>query len=228
MGRSNPSLSMLSKQCLFNMSGLLLLLITPLASSLPYSPYFISNPPSAFVQPSSYGGVPNANNQRTSSYSTSGLSRTFSASSDIVTMTRTQANALKTTLRSLASNPDSSRIVNRVIFDINNVCLNNIEEAIEAIESGTRIIENAGPEVKRLIKTVKAFQRLTDTPTVVKEAANILRLLETLIPKLAPANPQVCGASNAEAFGSLRSLAVLVDELASSTFLTNLNKSFTK
>merc|ERR1711892_432464 len=244
MGRSNPSLSMPSKQWFFNMSGLLLLLITPLASSLPYSPYFISSRPTAFVQPSSYA-------QRTSSYSASGLSRTFSASSDIVAMTRTQANSLKTTLRSLASNPDSSKIVNRVIFDINNVCLNNIEEAIEAIESGTKIIENAGPEVKQLIKTVKAFQRLTDTPTVVKEAANILRLLDTLIPKLAPANPQVCGASNAEAFGSLRSLAVLVDELASSTkittlqsredlkdsakiisgvttFLTNLNKSFTK
>merc|ERR1712123_3938 len=251
MGRSNPSLSMLSKQCFFNMSGLLLLLIAPLASSLPYSPYFISNPPTAFVQPSSYGGVPNVNNERTSSYSASGLSRTFSASSDIVAMTRTQANSLKTTLRSLASNPDSSEIVNRVIYDINNVCLNNIEEAIDAIESSTKLIENAGPEIKKLIKTVKAFQRLTDTPAVVKEAANILRLLDTLIPKLAPANPQVCGASNEEAFGSLRSLAVLVDELASSTkittlkskkelkdsakiisgvttFLTKLNKSFTK
>merc|ERR1712123_252192 len=75
--------------------------------------------------------------------------------------------------------------------------------------------------------------------------------LETLIPKLAPANPKVCGASNAQAFGSLRGLAVLVDELSSNTkitglqtredlkdsakiisgvttFLTNLNKSFTK
>merc|ERR1711892_1114457 len=234
MGRFNSSISMLSKQWFFMMSGLLLLLIAPLVSSLPFSQYFNSYPPKASVQSFSYSGVPIAYNQgqKTSSYSDFGLTRSFSASSDIVAMTRTQANSLKTTLRSLASNPDSSEIVNRVIYDINNVCLNNIEEAIDAIESSTKVIENAGPEIKKLIKTVKAFQRLTDKPAVVKEAANILRLLDTLIPKLAPANPQVCGASNEEAFGSLRSLAVLVDELASSTkittLLTNLNKSFTK
>merc|ERR1711892_750888 len=253
MGRFNSSISMLSKQWFFMMSGLLLLLIAPLVSSLPFSQYFNSYPPKASVQSFSYSGVPIAYNQgqKTSSYSDFGLTRSFSASSDIVAMTRTQANSLKTTLRSLASNPDSSEIVNRVIYDINNVCLNNIDEAIDAIESSTKLIENAGPEIKKLIKTVKAFQRLTDTPAVVKEAANILRLLDTLIPKLAPSNPQVCGASNEEAFGSLRSLAVLVDELASSTkittlksrkelkdsakiisgvttFLTKLNKSFTK
>lgn len=142
--------------------------------------------------------------------------------------------------------------MNRVINDINNVCLNNVEEAIEAVETGARIVENAAPEIKQLIQTVEAFEKLTDTPTVIREAANILRLLEVLMPKLAPANPQVCGASNAQAFGSLRSLAVLVDELSSSTeiymthhtraelrtsakiisgvttFVTKLNKSFTK
>merc|ERR1712106_1138988 len=71
-------------------------------------------------------------------------------------------------------------------------------------------------------KTVEAFQKLTDTSSVVIEAANILRLLETLIPKLAPANPKVCGASNAQAFGSLRGLSVLVDELSSNTKITGL------
>merc|ERR1711892_1347249 len=153
-----------------------------------------------------------------------GLTRNvgFVRSSDIVQETRAQANSLKNTLRSLSSIPGATKIVNKVINDINNVCLNNIEEAIEAIDTGATIVENAGPEIKKLIKTVEAFQKLTDTPSVVLEAANILRLLETLIPKLAPANPKVCGASNAQAFGSLRGLAVLVDELSSNTKITGL------
>ena len=182
-----------------------------------------------------------------------GLTRNvgFARSSDIVQETRAQANPLKKTLRSLSSIPGATKIVNRVINDINNVCLNDVEEAIEAIETGATIVENAGPEINQLIKSVEAFQKLTDTPSVVREAANILQLLETVIPKLAPANPKVCGASNAQAFGSLRGLAVLVDELSSNTkitglqtrqelkntaktisgvtsFLTKLNKAFTK
>ena len=127
-----------------------------------------------------------------------------------------------------------------------------MEDTIASVEAGTRVIENAGPEINQLIQTVQAFEKLTDTPTVVRESANILRLLEVLIPKLAPASPSACGASNDQVFGSLRSLAALVDELSSSsnlyliqqtrqqlkssagiisrvtTFLTQLHKSFAK
>jgi len=232
------------------MAGLLLLLLAPLASSLPYSYFYNSYQPTTFVHSPRYVSYPHTYNQAylPLSYPALGLVR----SSDFVQQTRAQANSLKTTLRSLASTPGAAKIVNRVINDINNVCLNNVEEAIEAVETGTRIVENAAPEIKQLIQTVGAFEKLTDTPTVIREAANILRLLEVLMPKLAPANPQVCGASNAQAFGSLRSLAVLADELSSSTeiymtqhtrselrasakiisgvttFVTKLNKSFTK
>jgi hypothetical protein len=238
------------------MSGLLLLLLAPLASSLPYSYYYNSFRPTDFVHSPRYVSYPLTYNQAylPASYSGLGLARYgyVPRSSDFVQQTRTQANSLKTTLRSLASTPGADKIVNRVINDINNVCLNNVEEAIEAVETGARIVENAAPEIKQLIQTVEAFEKLTDTPTVIREAANILRLLEVLMPKLAPANPQVCGASNAQAFASLRSLAVLADELSSSTeiymahhtrtelrtsakiisgvttFVTDLNKSFTK
>merc|ERR1711892_569863 len=153
-----------------------------------------------------------------------GLTRNVAVarSSDIVQETRAQANSLKNTLRSLSSIPGATKIVNRVINDINNVCLNDVEEAIEAIDTAATIVENAGPEINELIKSVEAFQKLTDTSLVVREAANILRLLETLIPKLAPANPKVCGASSAQAFGSLRGLAVLVDEISSNTKITGL------
>merc|ERR1712008_552868 len=234
------------------MSGLLLLLLVPLASSLPYSNYYNYNSyrPTAYVHSPRYISYPLTYNQRYLPTYNSGFG--LVRSSDFVQQTRTQANSLKNTLRSLASIPGANRIINRIINDDDNVCLNSVEEAIEAVETSAKIVESAGPEIKNLIKTVEAFEKITDTPTVVREAANILRLLEVLIPKLAPANVQVCGASNAQAFGSLRSLAALVNELSNSnelympsqsreelktsakiisgvtSFLVKLNKSFTK
>merc|ERR1712106_1304673 len=232
------------------MSGLLLLLITPLASSLPYSLYYNSYRPTAYVHSPRYPSYPLTYNQGYLPTYNSGYA--LARSSDFVQQTRTQANSLKNTLRSLARIPGANRIINRIINDDDNICLNSVEEAIEAVETSARIVESSGTEIKNLIKTVEAFEKLTDTPTVVREAANILRILEVLIPKLAPANVQVCGASNAQAFGSLRSLAAIVDELSSShefymppqsrkelktsakiisgvtSFLVKLNKSFTK
>merc|ERR1719209_2922415 len=162
-----------------------------------YAPYTTGYLP-GFIGVSSYSSLPRS-------------------SSDIVQQTRTQADSLKNTLRTLINIPGSHRIVKRIINDVDNVCLNSIEEAIEAVETSARILETAGSDIKKLIKTVETFQTITDTPTAVRESANILRLLEVLIPKLAPANPEVCQATNAQTFGSLRSLAALVNELASST-----------
>jgi len=210
------------------MSGLLFLLLIPLASSYPQS----------------YDSVHQYNQGYEDWVTRSG--------GDIIKQTRTQAESLKTTLKYLASTPGPAEILNRIINDKNNVCLNSVEEAIEAVETSTKIVEDAAPEIKQLIESIKIFEKLTDTTTVVRESADILRLLEVLLPKLAPSSPAVCEASNAQAFGSLRSLAVLVDELSSTTdfymtsrtrqelkrsakiisgvttFITQLNKSFSK
>merc|ERR1712106_161939 len=234
------------------MSGLLLLLLVPFASSLPYSHYYNYNSyrPAAYVHSPRYLSYPLTYYQGYLPNYNKGFA--LARSSDFVQQTRTQANSLKNTLMSLSSIPGAKRIINRIINDDDNVCLNSVEEAIEAVETSAKIVESSGTEIKNLIKTVEAFEKLTDTPTVVREAANILRSLEVLIPKLAPANVQICGASNAQAFGSLRSLAALVDELSSTnefymppqsrkeletsakiisgvtSFLVKPNKSFTK
>merc|ERR1711892_333023 len=110
-----------------------------------------------------------------------GLSVTRSGG-DIIQQTRTQADSLKKTLRYLASTAGPAEILNRIINNSNNVCLNSVEEAIEAVEASAKIVEDAAPEIKQLIETVNAFEELTDTTTVVREAAEILRLLEVLIP----------------------------------------------
>ena len=191
----------------------LLLIAAPFTFSLPQYPFsqhdpFFSKPYFNSPHPlPPYG--PNVYNSRPY----------FSSPQDLVTETRSQAESLKDTLRFLATTPGADRIVDRVIGDLNNVCLNNIEQAIDAVEASAKLIENSGSELKQLIQTVESFQKLTDKPTVVREAANILRLLEDLIPKLAPTNPQVCGATTDQAFGSLRNLAALANELSDSVTL---------
>jgi hypothetical protein len=97
--------------------------------------------------------------------------------------------------------------------------MNSVEEAIQAIEASTKLVENAGTEIKQLIQTVQVFEKITDTPTAVRETANILRLLDVLLPKITPATLSVCGPSSGDEFGSLRSVGVLVDELSSKTDL---------
>jgi len=244
------------------MSAFLLLLITPLVSSYPY--YYHSYRPTAYY---SYHPTAYSSYYPTALYShglrslqlpfNQGCLPAFGLSvtrcgGDIIQQTRTQADSLKATLKYLASTTGPAEILNRIINNNNNVCLNSVEEAIEAVEASAKIVEDAAPEIKQLTETVTAFEKLTDTTTVVREAANILRLLEVLMPKLAPASPSICAATNAEAFGSLRSLAALVDELSSTTdiyltpqtrqdlkksekiisgvttFVTQLNKSFSK
>ena len=243
------------------MSGLILLLLTPLVSAFPQ--YHYSYNPIVVQSPIYHSPIYRSYSNHPSVYSSSlrslqvpfnnGYLPAFGFGAvDIIQQTRTQAESIKKTIRHLASTPGSSQYLNRVITDNNNVCLNSVEEAIASVEASTRIIEDAGSEINQIIQTVHAFEKLTDTPTAVRESANILRLLEILIPKLAPASPSACGASSDQVFESLRSIASLVDELSSTnnlyltpqtkhqlkysgkiisrvtTFLTQLNKSFTK
>ena len=115
----------------------------------------------------------------------------------------------------MASNPRAANILNRVFAEKNNACINNIEEAIQAIETSTRLFENAGVELRQLVQSVKVFEKQTDTPTAVRETAKIMRLLDVLIPKMASATPSGCRTASADEFASLRTLGDLVDELSS-------------
>jgi len=222
------------------------------------------------TRPDSYFNIYRPDGQKTSVYwgnprsalatSFGGFEKSFGSlttsggddSNDIIEETRSQSEYLKNLLWTVSRKKETAEILNKVINDENNICLTSVEEAMLAIETSTKLVENAGPEIKKLIKTVKAMENLTDTIEAVREAADILRILELLIPKIAPASPSICQASNAQAFDSLRSLATLIDELSSNqtlflapnirkelktsaiiisgvtTFLTQLNKAFSK
>jgi len=173
-----------------------------------------------------------------------------STSNDIIKDTRVQADSLKKMLKALNSQSDSAQILHRIIDS--QICLSSLDEALDNIEEGTKLIEDSEPEIKQLIKFIKKFDDVTDTVTVIKSTADLLNLLEVLIPKLAPTKTQVCKASSPEAFQSLRNIAYLTDELSTNTnmkitfngrqelqksariisavttFLTTLNKSFSE
>ena len=160
-------------------------------------------------------------------YATASFARSFSAQprlniggGDIIAQTRALSNSVQATLRQLASDPASVVIVNRIINDKDNICLSSLEEGIAGIETSTQLVEAAGNDIKALITKVQSFQSLSSPPTVVREVGNILRILGPLINNIAPKNPIICQATSTQAFGSLRSLAVLVDELAATNQLS--------
>merc|ERR1712018_284130 len=133
---------------------------------------------------------------------------------DIIADTRSLSNHVQAPLRNLAADPASAEIVNRIINDKDNICLGNLEDGIAGIESATKLLERAGGDIKTLIAKVKSVGALTDPATVVRAVADILRIVEPVVNKIAPENPSICAASPDQAFGSLRSLAALVDELS--------------
>ena len=93
--------------------------------------------------------------------------RTVSGSDDIVKQTRAQAESLKDDLRSMARNPRASEILNKVFSDRNNVCIKSMSDAIDAIETSTKLFENAGSEIKQLVDILAAFEKNNDTPAAV-------------------------------------------------------------
>merc|ERR1711892_1491289 len=136
-----------------------------------------------------------------------------SGSGDIIEQARTQADTLKNTLRSLARKPEAAPILAKVFAGKNN-CIQNMDQAIEAIEKSTKLFENAGTEIKLLVQTVQDFQNIKDTPKAVRQTAKIISILDNLIPKLTPSTSG-CQGSSSDVFESMRSLGALVDELSS-------------
>ena len=126
--------------------------------------------------------------------------------------TRKQADAVKSTLRKLASNPEASRYMKK-IFQAGD-CVQTVEEAIAAIESGASIIESAKPELTRLLTTIKTIDDSSDIIKVTKTSAQILRQMESLIPKLAPANQNFCGSTFDVAYETLKTLGDVLYEVS--------------
>ena len=175
--------------------------------------------------PKNYGIFESYDHQRSSNYrsgsrnSDNYLDSSNYKSGDIITQTRAMANAILSTLNDLANTPASAAYIDRIIDDDDNVCLNSIQEGIIAIEYATQLVQAAGDDIKELVFKVENFQRLSEPSEVVREVGNILRVLEPLIKNLSPKTGLICQgkATPNQAFGSLQSLAFIINDLASDT-----------
>ena len=129
--------------------------------------------------------------------------------------TRRQADSLITTLRGLSQDPRTSRAISRV-FNEDAVCLNNMEEAIQAIQEGSRLVEAAEGDINTLFSLVKTLTKLTGEAEVVKQVASIFRALDPLLTRISPVNPssRVCTASHDQTVDSINSLAVMMNEFS--------------
>merc|ERR1712106_257743 len=131
---------------------------------------------------------------------------------EIFEETRIQANSLKATLRKLANNPKSSRYMKRVI--ITGDCVQTVEEAFDAIEHGANIIEGAKYELTELLTTVNRINDNSEILQVTETSAEILRQIESLIPKLAPSNENFCGSTFEVAYETLKTVGDVLYEVS--------------
>jgi len=125
-------------------------------------------------------------------------------------------DSLKNTIIFLTKKPEAAPILEKVFAGRNkNTCITNIEEAIEAIETTTKMVENAGTELKLMVEYVQEFSQIQNISMskVVRQSAKIIRLLDTLIPKLSSSS-SACKPSSAEDLLSMRNLKSLLIDLS--------------
>ena len=130
---------------------------------------------------------------------------------------RTRAQELISTLKQLENEPKAADTIKKLFSDENSVCLSSLEEAIEAIEEGTQLVEAAEGDLRALRSHVERLIGQTDEVAVMREVASILRALQPLLTKISPAhpaNPTLCAASTDSSFDYLRRLALILHELS--------------
>jgi len=143
---------------------------------------------------------------------------------DLGLQARTEANRLISTLRELAQDPTSpaSQTI-RNVFNRDNICLNNIEEAVQVIQDGSSLVEATEGDLRSLGSRLESLIELTDEEEVVREVASIFRSVEPLITKISPArsSSNICSDSP-EAY--ISSLSVLLQELSENSQLQPLDR----
>jgi len=132
-----------------------------------------------------------------------------SSSSSVVQQTEDLAEILTSILRDLSNNPASAATVDNIIKDNYNPCLTSLEGSLQSIQTAVTLVKTTGPEIEVLTDKFNSFTKLEDPAIIVRETGAMLRLLKPLAEK-----SKVVSEENCEGFGSLRSLAVLVTEIA--------------
>jgi len=135
---------------------------------------------------------------------------------DLGLQARSAADSLISILRTLAADPKAASTIESAFSDENSVCLKSMDEAIEAIQEGTKLLSAAEGDIRTLTSRVETLMGLTDEAEVVREIASIFRALEPLLVKISPADPtsKICSASRDRTEAYLHGLAEVLHKFA--------------
>merc|ERR1711874_622824 len=166
--------------------------LCPLLSAMPYNPFTDNLLDSPLFQQwnNSY-----TFNPQDSSYSFLPFNTDFNFELPSLTgdnlgfQTRTMSKTLITALKTMSYNPAASQAIEQIFAD-ESICLNNIEELIQAAEEGTQLVELAEPDLLAL------------------------RALDPLVKKIAPNSITVCNGSPDSVVSSLLSLTSVIKQLS--------------
>jgi len=133
-------------------------------------------------------------------------------SGTIIHQTRQLAEYVKETLRQFSKDPIASPYLDRILDP--SECITTIGDAVTAIDTSVRLLEDAEAEILRLVDTAESMQSYTDIETLVRVSADIVRQLGKLAPKIAPKNPQICSSSPALTFSVIEKVAQVLEDIS--------------
>ena len=78
---------------------------------------------------------------------------------DIIERTRANAEILKEHLWYIARNPENMEIINKVFVEENRAFIHSMKDVINAIETGTKLVQNEGAELLQLFQPIQSSIR---------------------------------------------------------------------
>ena len=199
--------------------------LVPLFSAMPYNPFTdnLSDSPLFQQWNSSYIFNPLDSTYSfptpsfdTASFDPLGFFPSLSSDSNLGLQTRTMSQTLIAALRTMSYNPSAVETFDRIFAD-KSICLNNIDELIQATEEGTKLVELAEGDLitlKSRVENMIALGEDGDEAAVVREVASILRALDPLVKKITPNSLTVCNGSPDSVVSSLLSLTSVIKQLS--------------
>merc|ERR1712106_307718 len=128
---------------------------------------------------------------------------------DLINRTRWSADVMKLNLQTMAQNQEGLQFVKDLIDT--NPCVSNQEGFLALIEHGTRVVENARPELEKIIINIASFRGERHVSVILRKSADLLVQIENLFPKLQPITFLMqCKSSVEEGLYSMRELILIL------------------
>ena len=126
---------------------------------------------------------------------------------DLYSNARDYSKLVRNVLREVSSNPNAMAVVDKVLQENKDSCINSLEDGVRGIEKAVSLLDANRDSVEDLSRSVESFVDLKDPIKILRESSRLLRLLQPLYQ-----------SDNGEAdfdLDKMRCLAVVMDTLGS-------------